>query len=102
MTRIIEKVEKEETRRKLFGLLIFSFILMIALYVYFMSVTVIKAIERKNNIMLIQNLNSDNQLLEESYFTILNKFNKDYAYSLGFIDQKNTEIVFKSRPVAKR
>ncbi len=102
MTRIIEKVEKEETRRKLFGLLIFSFILMIALYVYFMSVTVIKAIERKNNIMLIQNLNSDNQLLEESYFTILNKFNKDYAYSLGFIDQKNTEFVFKSRPVAKR
>ena len=102
MTRIIEKVEKEETRRKLFGLLIFSFILMIALYVYFMSVTVIKAIERKNNIMLIQNLNSDNQLLEESYFTILNKFNKDYAYSLGFIDQKNTEFVFKSRTVAKR
>ena len=77
MTRIIEKVEKEETRRKLFGLLIFSFILMIALYVYFMSVTVIKTVERKENIMIIQGLNSDNQALEESYFSILNKFNKD-------------------------
>lgn len=102
MTRIIEKIEKEEARKKLFGLLIFSFILMIALYVYFMSVTVIKAIERKNNIMIIKDINSDNKLLEESYFTILNKFNKDYAYSLGFIDQKNTEFIFKSSSVAKR
>ncbi|MEK7575783.1 MAG: hypothetical protein AAB491_01715 [Patescibacteria group bacterium] len=102
MTRIIEKVEKEEARRKLFGLLIFSAILMISLYMYFMSVTVIKTVERKENIMIIQGLNSDNQALEESYFSILNKFNKDYAYSLGFVDQKNTDFVFKSGSVAKR
>lgn len=102
MTRIIEKIEKEEARKKLFGLLIFSTALMIALYVYFALVIVMKVVESKNNMMIIKDINSDNKLLEESYFTILNKFNKDYAYSLGFIDQKNTEFVFKSSSVAKR
>lgn len=105
MTKAINTISKtgyEIFKTKIFNILIFSVVAMVILYVYFLSVTVVQTVARRNNINNLYTLNLEYQKLQESYFSTIENLNVEYAYALGFVDEKNPSFVSKTSAVAKR
>lgn len=105
MTRLIKKISSpktEQTQRKIFGLFAFSIIFMIGFYLYSINIAITETVNRKNNLESIRIMESKYQKVEESYFVFLNKFDIDYTYSLGFVDQNKIDFVFRPSAFAKR
>lgn len=71
----------------IFKLLLIAIFLIVVTYLYFVSITVTAVIENKKNLKNLQNVGQEYQKLENQYFTILGKFDLDYAQQLGFVDQ---------------
>ncbi len=64
-----------------------------ASYMYFLNRTVVNAVERQNIEKEITLINSRTSDLEESYLSLKNKMNIDYALSKGFIKVSNEKYV---------
>lgn len=103
MIKKISNSDSDQIKKRILGFLVIFIIIIGVLYIYFMSSAVREVVDRKNNIKDIQNLSLEQQKIEGSYFSLLNKVgNLDYAYSLGFIDENNVEFVTRPSTVVRR
>lgn len=84
------KNETERHQKGLFTLLICSIILIIAFYIYCVSVMVMETANRNQNFQNLQIVERNYQGLEKKYLALISKFNLDYAYSLGFVASNNS------------
>lgn len=87
----------------IFKLLLIAIFLIAVIYLYFVSITVNAVIENKKNLKTLQNVSQEYQKLENQYFTILGKFDLEYAQLLGFVDQgKKIDYVVRQSAFALR
>jgi len=78
-------------------LLLMAIFLTAGLYVYFMGSSVSVAVESRKNLDKIAEFESRKVELEKKYMDLASKFDLNYAYENGFIDQSKN-IAFISRP----
>ena len=76
--------------------------IMSGFYVYFVNVAVFEIVDKKQNLSQLQELGLEQQQLEETYFKTLNQFNLEYAYSLGFVAQRQNDIAVRQTSMARR
>lgn len=87
---------------KLLSLLVAGIFIMSCFYAYFLNLTVANIIAKKQNSRQIQKLALEEQKLEKNYFGILKQLNLEYADSLGFVAQRQTEIAVRQTSMARR
>ena len=98
MTKAIKNLsETSRLRPVVFSLLLMAIFLTAGLYVYFMGSSVSVAVESRKNLDKIAEFESQKVELEKKYMDLASKFDLNYAYENGFIDQSKN-IAFISRP----
>ena len=98
MTKTIKNLsETSRFKPAVFGLLLMAIFLTAGLYVYFMGSSVSVAVESRKNLDKIAEFESQKVELEKKYMDLASKFDLNYAYENGFIDQSKN-IAFISRP----
>jgi len=87
----------------IFKLLLIAIFLIVVAYLYFVSITVTAAVENKENLKNLENINQEYQGLERQYFNLVGKFDADYAQQLGFVDQgKKVDYVVRQSALVLR
>ena len=104
MTKAIKNLsDASRLRPAVFGLLIAGIFLASGLYIYFMGLSVSVAVESRKNIDKIAGLERQKVELEKNYIDLVSKFDLNYVYENGFIDQsKNIAFVYRSKSFAQR
>jgi len=97
MTKTIKNLSETSLKPAFFGLLLATIFLTAGLYVYFMGSSVSAAVESRKNLDKIAEFESRKVELEKKYMDLASKFDLNYAYENGFIDQSKN-IAFISRP----
>ena len=97
MTKAIKNLSETSLKPAVFGLLFMAVFLTAGLYVYFMGSSVSVAVESRKNLDKIAEFESQKVELEKKYMDLASKFDLNYAYENGFIDQSKN-IAFISRP----
>ena len=96
------KNKTQKYQMVLFVALISSMILMGIFYIYSISSIVMETVQRNQNFQNLQVVQRQYQELEESYLSLISKFNLDYAYSLGFVNENNSlAYISRQNPVAQ-
>lgn len=91
------------TNARIFKSLLIAIFLIAIVYLYFVNVTVNAAVENKQNLKNLQNINQGYQELENQYFNLVGKFDSDYAQQLGFVDQgKKVDYVVRQSALVLR
>ncbi len=91
------------TNARIFKSLLTASFLITFVYLYFMSITVSAAIQNKQNLKNLQNINQGYQELERQYFNLVGRFDSDYVQQLGFVDQgKKVDYVVRQSAFALR
>ncbi len=91
------------TNTQIFKSLLTASFLITLLYLYFVSITVNAAIQNKQNLKNLQNINQGYQELERQYFNLVGKIDSDYAQQLGFVDQgKKVDYVVRQSALVLR
>jgi hypothetical protein len=87
----------------IFKLFVIAIFLIVVVYLYFVSITVTAAVESKENLKNLENINREYQELESQYFNLVGKFDLDYAQQLGFVDQgKKVDYVVRQTSLVLR
>src|SRR3989338_2360556 len=104
MTKTIKNLSAESRLRPaVFGVLLFAIFSVSGLYICFMGSSVSVAVESRKNIDKIAELERQKVELEKKYMDLASKFDINYAYENGFIDQsKNIAFVSRSKSFAQR
>lgn len=104
MTKTIKNLsDASRLRPAVFGLLISGVFLISGLYVCFMGSSVSLAVESRKNLDKIAEFERQKVELEKKYMEMASKFDLNYAYENGFIDQsKNIAFVSRSKSFAQR
>lgn len=97
-TITIDIMENNYTRKTLFKILLSTLIVLSVMYVYFVGSITFNVLARKSLENTVRSLSSNISNLELTYLENLNKINKDYATSKGFIDAKNN--IFATRTIS--
>ncbi len=91
------------TNARIFKSLLTASFLISLVYLYFVSITVNAAIQNKQNLKNLQNINQGYQELERQYFNLVGKIDSDYAQQLGFVDQgKKVDYVVRQSALVLR
>lgn len=104
MTRMIKAISSKEleNQKRIFGLFMIAIIIVGFFYVYFSGNTIFQIINKNNNAKHLQTVGFDYQQLEESYLKLIDGIDLDYAYSLGFVEQKKGDFAVRQTTVAQR
>ena len=103
MTKTIKNLSETSLKPAVFGLLLAGIFLTAGLYVYFMGLSVSVAVESRKNLDKIAELERQKVELEKNYMELASKFDINYAYENGFVDQsKNIAFISRSKPIAQR
>lgn len=104
MTKTIKNLsEASRFRPAVFGLLFSAIFLISGLYICFMGSSVSVAVESRENLDKIHEFERQKVELEKKYMEMASKFDLNYAYENGFIDQsKNIAFVSRSKSLAQR
>ena len=103
MTKAIKNLSEKSLKPAVFGLLLAAVFLTAGLYIYFMGSSVSVAVESRKNLDKIAELERQKVELEKNYMDLAAKFDLNYAYENGFIDQsKNIAFVSRSKSFAQR
>lgn len=98
MTKAIKNLsDASRFKPAVFGLLLLAIFLTSGLYVCFMGSSVSLAVESRKNLDKISESERQKVELEKKYVEMASKFDLNYAYENGFIDQSKN-IAFVSRP----
>ncbi len=88
--------ENINTQKILFRILIGSSILLFAFYIYLIGSITFNVIARKSLENSMANLTNEVNQLEITYLNNLNKIDKEYAFSRGFVETKQNIFVSRS------
>lgn len=88
--------ENINTQKILFRILISSSIMLFVFYIYIVGSITFNVIARKSLENSMTNLTNEVNQLEISYLNNLNKIDKEYAYSKGFVETKQNIFVSRS------
>ena len=104
MTKAIKNLsEASRFKSAVFALLLMAVFLTSGLYVCFMGSFVSAAMESRKNLDKIAEFESQKVELEKKYMELASKFDINYAYENGFIDQsKNIAFISRSNSLAQR
>jgi len=103
MTKAIKNLSGKSLKPAVFGLLLMAVFLTAGLYIYFMGSSVSVAVESRKNLDKIAELERQKVELEKNYMDLAAKFDLNYAYENGFIDQsKNIAFISRSKSFAQR
>jgi len=103
MTKAIKNLSEKSLKPAVFGLLLAAVFLTAGLYIYFMGSSVSVAVESRKNLDKIAELERQKVELEKNYMDLAAKFDLNYAYENGFIDQsKNIAFISRSKSFAQR
>ena len=103
MTKTIKNLSEKSLKPAVFGLLLLAVFLTAGLYIYFMGSSVSVAVESRKNLDKIAELERQKVELEKNYMELASKFDINYAYENGFVDQsKNIAFISRSKPIAQR
>ena len=104
MTKAIKNLsEASRFKPAVLVLLIAAIFLTSGLYVCFIGSSVSMAMESRKNLDKIAEFESQKVKLEKKYMELASKFDLNYAYENGFIDQsKNIAFVSRSKSLAQR
>ena len=104
MTKAIKNLSSENRFKPvIFGFLLMAVFLTSGLYVYFIGMSVSGAVESRKNLDKIAKFERQKVELEKEYMELASKFDLNYAYENGFIDQsKNIAYVSRSDSFAQR
>ena len=103
MTKAIKNLSEKSLKPAVFGLLLAAVFLTAGLYIYFMGSSVSVAVESRKNLDKIAELERQKVELEKNYMDLAAKFDLNYAYENGFIDQsKNIVFISRSKSFAQR
>ena len=103
MTKAIKNLSEKSLKPAVFGLLLAAVFLTAGLYIYFMGSSVSVAVESRKNLDKIAELERQKVELEKNYMDLASKFDLNYAYENGFIDQsKNIAFISRSKSFAQR
>src|SRR3989338_11229423 len=104
MTKTIKNLPNaSRLRPAFFGALIAGIFLVSSLYIYFMGSSVSVAVESRKNLDKIAELERQKVELEKNYMELASKFDLNYAYENGFVDQsKNIAFISRFKPLAQR
>lgn len=104
MTKTIKNLsEANRFRPAVFGLLLVGVFLTSGLYVFFMGLSVSMVVESRKNLDKIAEIERQKVKLEKNYVEMASRFDLNYAYENGFIDQsKNIAFVSRSKSLAQR
>ena len=103
MTKAIKNLSETSFKPAVFGLLLMAIFLTAGLYVYFMGSSVSVAVESRKNLDKIAELERQKVELEKNYMELASKFDINYAYENGFVDQsKNIAFISRSKSLAQR
>ncbi|MCE9517638.1 hypothetical protein K8Q96_01390 [Candidatus Nomurabacteria bacterium] len=103
--KIITKsiVENSQTQLTIFRALIASLVLLSIVYIYLIGSITFNVLARKSLNATVHVLGTHVSELELTYLNATSGINKDYAYSLGFVDiQKNIFATREAPRVAVR
>lgn len=104
MTKAIKKLsDTNRLRPAAFCFLLLAVFLTSGLYVYFVGASVSDAMESRKNLNKIAEFERQKVELEKKYMDLTSKFDVNYAYENGFIDQsKNIAYISRSDSFARR
>ena len=104
MTKAMKNLsETSRFKPAVFGLLLMAIFLTSGLYICFMGSSVSIAVESRKNLDKIEKFERQKVELEKKYMDMASKFDLNYAYENGFIDQsKNIAFVSRSKSLAQR
>ena len=103
MTKAIKNLSEKSLKPAVFGLLLAAVFLTAGLYIYLMGWCVSVAVESRKNLDKIAELERQKVELEKNYMDLAAKFDLNYAYENGFIDQsKNIAFISRSKSFAQR
>ncbi len=85
----------------LFGLLACACVLMAIVYLWFISNIVMETVSRNQHFQNLKITEREYQELEKNYLNLLAKFNLDYAYLLGFVNENSLASVEQQTAVAQ-
>lgn len=90
-----ELTENIKTQKLLFRILVSSIVLLFIVYIYLIGSITFNVVARKSLEVTVSNLSEQVDKLDLAYLDKINKIDKEYASSLGFVDAKNS--IFVSR-----
>ncbi|MEK7069889.1 MAG: hypothetical protein AAB818_01490 [Patescibacteria group bacterium] len=104
MTKTIKKIsESNQLISIVFVFLLVMFFVTSGLRVYFTGASVSDAVENRKNFDKIAELEHQKVDLEKKYMELVSKFDINYAYENGFVDQsKGIAFVTRSATIAQR
>lgn len=83
-------------QRNIFKLLIFASISLFVVYIYLVGSITFNIVARRSLENTVIALNSELNQLESDYLTNVNKIDKEYAYTKGFVDMGRNIFVTRS------
>jgi hypothetical protein len=90
-------VQNINTQKILFRLLLTCLIILFTVYIYIIGSITFNVIARKSLESTVASLTSNVNQMDLSYLNSVNKINKEYALSLGFVDVHQN--IFASRNI---
>lgn len=97
MTKNIKKISKsEKTKPIFFRLFLIAVFFLSVLYIYFVAITITKAVDSEQKLKTISRQEERNMELEREYMGLIGKLDIDYASANGFVEQ-NEKIVYVAR-----
>ncbi len=88
--------ENINTQKILFRILMASSILLFGVYVYLIGSITFNVIARKSLENSMANLTNEVNQLEITYLNNLNKIDKEYAFSRGFVETKQNTFISRN------
>lgn len=85
------------TQIKLFRILIIGCVILFAIYIYLVGSITFNVVARKSLESTVLSLTGEVNTLELTYLTNMNSIDKEYAFSKGFVDARQS--VFASRNI---
>ncbi len=97
-TITVDMIENNYRRRTLFKILMGGLIVLAITYIYLIGSITFNVLARKSLENTARLSSSNVSELELTYLSNLNKINKDYAFSMGFVDARNN--IFATRSIS--
>jgi hypothetical protein len=88
--------------KRLFTVLVFSIVLLLSFYIFFVSKSIVNALVREELQNEIVTINSDIGDLESQYIVLKNVVDIEFAYSLGFTDVVEKKFVTRRSVLGKQ
>ncbi|RJQ30599.1 hypothetical protein C4572_04015 [Candidatus Parcubacteria bacterium] len=97
MTQAIKNLSlSDRLKPAVFNALVAIFFVVVAMYVYFVGISVFWAAEDQRNLKKISQIDLQKIELEKRYLDLVSRFDAGYAAENGFIDQAK-EVIYVSR-----